>query len=144
MTTTKPEGPEALCRSYGEAMCMKDGRQVAGHYLFPYISFTLGHVHSFEDRETADAACIDQIGRFERVGVGSDIRLTSFRCDPVSDDAALCHVTWEVFPANEMPGWSWTNIYGYRRRGDTEGFEFNISDQEIGKLLERFPDFYER
>lgn len=136
------KGPEAFCRSYGEAMLEKDGRAIAGHYLFPYISFTLGHVHSFEDRETADAACTDQVARFDRAGVGTDIRLTGIRCEPVSDDAALCHLTWQVFPRNDMPGWSWTNVYGYRRRGDVEGFEFNLSDQEIGALLARFPNFY--
>lgn len=141
-TTSKLLGPDGLCRSYGEAMLAKDGRQIAGHYLFPYISFTLGQVHSFEDRETADHACSDQVARFDRAGVGTDIRMTDLRCDPVSADAALCHVTWELFPADGTPGWSWTNIYGYRRRGDDEGFEFNISDQEIGKLLERFPNFF--
>lgn len=142
VNTTDLKGPDGLCRSYGEAMLAKDGRLIAGHYLFPYISFTLGHVHTFENRETADQACSDQVARFDRAGVGTDIRLTAFRCEPVSPDAALCHLTWEVFPVNGTPGWSWTNVYGYRRREDAEGFEFNISDQEIGKLLDRFPNFY--
>lgn len=135
-------GAEALCRSYGQAMLDRDGRAIAGHYLFPYLSFTLGQVHSFADRATADAACSDQVARFERAGVGSDIRLTGFRVDPVSADAALCHVTWQVFPVNGTPGWAWTNVYGYRRRGEEEGFEFNISDNEIGELLRRFPNFF--
>lgn len=141
-TMTALKGPEGFCRSYGQAMLDKDGSAIAGHYLFPYVSFTLGHVHTFDDRATADAACTDQVARFDRAGVGTDIRLTNFRVEQVSADAALCHVTWEVFPVNGTPGWSWTNVYGYRRRGDEEGFEFNISDQEIGKLLERFPNFY--
>ncbi|MDD3799013.1 MAG: hypothetical protein PHE36_07530 [Novosphingobium sp.] len=136
------EGPEALCRSYDRAMLDKDGRAIAGHYLFPYTSFTLGQVHTFADRATADAACTDQIACFERTGVGSDIRMTGCEVVPVSPDSALCHVTWAVFPANGAPGWEWTNIYGYRRRGDEEGFEFNISDNEIAELLRRFPDFY--
>ncbi|SFR89654.1 hypothetical protein [Sphingomonas jatrophae] len=136
------KGPEDFCRSYGQAMLDKSGSAIAGHYLFPYISFTLGHVHSFEDRATADTACTDQVARFDRAGVGTDIRLQSARCEPVSDDAALCHLTWEVFPVNGTPGWSWTNVYGYRRRGEEEGFEFNVSDQEIGELLKRFPNFY--
>jgi len=137
------KGPEAFCRSYGQAMLDKDGRAIAGHYLFPYISFTNGMVHSFDDRATADEACAGQVARFERAGVGSDIRLKDFKVVPVSDDAALCHLTWEVFPQNGMAGWSWLNIYGYRRRGDQEGFEFNVSDNEIGELLKRFPNFFE-
>lgn len=137
------KGAEAFCRSYGQAMLDKDGRAIAGHYLFPYISFTLGQVHSFEDRAAADTACIDQVTRFDRAGVGTDIRLTDFKVVEVSDASALCHLTWEVFPVNGMPGWSWTNVYGYRRRSDDEeGFEFNVSDNEISELLKRFPNFY--
>lgn len=137
------KGPEAICKSYGQAMLDKDGRAIAGHYLFPYISFTNGGVHTFDDRATADEACTGQVARFERTGVGSDIRLKDFKVVPVSADSALCHLTWEVFPENGTPGWSWLNIYGYRRRGDEEGFEFNISDNEIGELLKRFPNFFE-
>ncbi|WP_232476024.1 hypothetical protein [Flavisphingomonas formosensis] len=137
------KGPEAICKSYGQAMLDKDGRAIAGHYLFPYISFTNGGVHTFDDRATADEACTGQVARFERTGVGSDIRLKDFKVVPVSADSALCHLTWEVFPENGTPGWTWLNIYGYRRRGDEEGFEFNISDNEIGELLKRFPNFFE-
>ncbi|OCC22438.1 hypothetical protein MB02_16900 [Croceicoccus estronivorus] len=136
------KGPDALCRSYGQAMLDKDGKAIAGHYVFPYYSFTLGQVHCFDDRATANDACSDQVARFERAGVGSDIRMREFEVVQVSDGSALCHITWEVFPVNGMAGWSWTNVYGYRRRGDEEGFEFNISDNEIGELLQRFPDFY--
>ena len=136
------KGPDALCRSYDDAMAAKDGRALASPYVFPYYSFTMGQVHSFTDRAEADAACADQVERFEKAGVGSDIRITNYKVVPVSDGAALCHITWEVFPSNGTPGWKWTNVYGYRRRGDEEGFEFNISDNEIGELLARFPDFY--
>ena len=137
------KGPEAFCESYGQAMLDKDGRAIAGHYLFPYVSFTNGGVHTFDDRATADEACIGQVARFERAGVGSDIRLKDFKVVPVSAESALCHLTWEVFPENGTPGWTWLNIYGYRRKGDTEGFEFNVSDNEIGELLKRFPNFFQ-
>lgn len=138
------KGPEAWCRSYGEAMAARDGRALAAHYVYPYYSFTLGQVHCFEDRATADAACADQVERFEKAGVGSDIRITDCKLAEVSADSALCHITWQVFPADGTPGWQWTNVYAYRRRGEEEGFEFNISDNEIGELLRRFPDFYSR
>ncbi len=136
------KGAEAWCRSYGEAMLRRDGPALAGHYLYPYTSFTFGQIHSFADRATADVACDEQVARFERVGIGSDIRMADFKVVPVSADAALCHVTWQVFPIDDTPGWSWTNVYGYRRRGDDEGFEFNISDNEIGEVLQRFPNFF--
>ena len=138
------KGAEALCESYGQAMIAKDGRAIAGHYVFPYISFTQGRVHSFEDRATADVACIGQVDRFDRIGVGTDIRLIDYKVVSVSAGSALCHLTWEIFPVDGTPGWEWTNIYGYRNRGGEEGFEFNISDNEIGELLKRFPDFFTR
>ena len=136
------KGPEALCRSYGEACASGDGVKLAGHYVYPYLSFTLGGVHSFPDRETANASCQQQVDRFERAGVGKDIRLKDFKVDQVSPDSALCHLYWEVHPTNGTPGWTWMNIYAYRRRGDEEGFEFNISDNEISELLKRFPNFF--
>lgn len=137
------KGPQEFCRSYGKAMEDKDGQALARHYFFPYISFTLGQVHSFDDRATADKACTLQIAGFERAGVGTDIRIKDVKIVPVSEDSALCHLTWEIVPVDGTPGWSWLNIYGYRRRGEEEGFEFNISDNEITELLQRFPDFFE-
>jgi hypothetical protein len=135
-------GPTTLCESYGQAMLEKDGRAIAGHYVFPYISFTSGHVHRFEDRATADRACAEQVARFERSGIGSDIRLKEYKVVLVSHGSALCHLTWEVFPENGMARWTWLNVYGYRRHNGEEGFEFNISDNEIEELLKRVPDFF--
>lgn len=62
----------------------------------------------------------------------------------VSLGSSLCHLTWEVFPKNGIEGWKWTNVYGYRNRDGEEGFEFNISDNEIETLLQRTPDFYSK
>ena len=67
------KGPEALCRSYGEACASGSGEQLAGHYVYPYVSFTLGGVHSFPDRETANASCQQQVDRFGRAGVGTQV-----------------------------------------------------------------------
>jgi hypothetical protein len=136
------KGPEALCQGYGQAMDSKDGKMLAGYYLFPYISFTSGHVHRFEDRAIADESCEGQVRRFERAGIGSDIRLVDYKVVPVSEGSALCHLTWAVFPKNGMESWTWLNIYGYRRRDEEEGFEFNISDNEIEELLKRVPNFF--
>ena len=132
-------GPEALCRSYANA---KDGESLAAHYLFPYVSFTLGQVHTFDTLEEAEKGCREQLERFERFGLGYDLRMPEFRVEQVAADSALCHITWEIHPPAGMEGFRWTNVYGYRRRGESEGFEFNISDNEIGSLLERFPDFF--
>lgn len=140
-------GPDAFCRSYGAAVAAGDGDALAAHYLLPYYSFTLGEVHCFADRATARAACRDQIARFGLAGLGHDIRMAGHRVEEVAPGVALCHITWAIRPANGVPGWEWTNVYGYRVRaggegGGEEGFEFNISDNEIAGILARVPDFY--
>lgn len=132
---------EDFCRSYGQAMKDGDPTAIAGHYGFPYVSFTNGWISTFNYRAEADAQVSAHVGRFRRRGLGVDIRLSGFRVEPVSDGAALCHLTWEIVPADDTPGWSWDNVYGLRQTADGQHFEFNISDNEIGELLRRFPDF---
>ena len=130
-----------FCHSYGEAMARSDSAGLVGHYGFPYISFTNGYITSFDSVEQANAAVASHVERFDTTGLGSDIRLTDYRVEAASPTSALCHLTWEIFPANATPGWAWTNIYGLRQGPDSQHFEFNISDNEIGELLGRFPDF---
>ena len=60
----------------------------------------------------------------------------------ISDGAALCTITWEFFPANGMAPFSWSNVYGYRRKDGAEGFEFAIADNQVTAFLARVPDFY--
>ena len=133
---------EDFCRSYGQAMKDGSGTALAGHYSFPYVSFTNGWISIFKDQAEADESVSSHVARFERRGLGVDIRLSDFRVEPVSEGSALCHLRWEIFPADDTPGWSWGNIYGLRVREDGGmAFEFNISDNEIGELLGRFPDF---
>lgn len=135
-------GPEALCRSYERAVAGGDGLEIARHYLFPYVSFTSGRVNQFSELGEAVEGCKGQIGRFVRAGLGHNIRLTDVQVVPVSETSALCHLHWDVAPANGLAPWTWLNIYGYRRRGDDEGFEFNISDNEMKELLQRVPNFF--
>jgi hypothetical protein len=132
---------EAFCSSYGKAMESGDPAALAGHYGFPYVSFTLGYVSRFESRAEADAAVGSHVARFDRRGLGTDIRLEGARVEPVADGSALCHLRWAIYPQDDTPGWSWDNVYGLRQSADVQHFEFNISDNEIGELLARFPDF---
>jgi hypothetical protein len=131
---------EEFCRSYGRAVAADDPAGIAGHYGFPHVSFTLGAVHTFADREQADGGVTAQCERLRKCGAGNDIRLADLRVQPVSDSAALCHLTWEIHPADGKPGWQWLNIYGLRQLADTQYFEFNVSDNEFVELLRRYPD----
>ena len=130
-----------FCRSYGEAMASGGAAALAGHYGFPYMAFTGGHISSFQDADEAKAAVQAHLDRFERSGLGLDIRLTAHRVEPVSPTGALCHIRWEIHPKNGAEGWTWDNIYGLRQTGETQHFEFNVSDNEFGELLARYPDF---
>jgi hypothetical protein len=49
-------------------------------------------------------------------------------------------------------GWRWRNCYGYRRMSrevdgeevvDKEGFEYIVSDEEVGELIKRVPRYFE-
>ncbi|SNS93531.1 hypothetical protein SAMN06295912_1255 [Sphingomonas laterariae] len=130
-----------FCRSYGEAMVNGRAQALADHYGFPYVSFTGGHISRFDDRDEADAMVQAHLDRFERSGIGIDIRLANYRVEPVSGGAALCHLDWEIHPKNGAAGWSWSNVYGLRQTPDSQHFEFNVSDNEFGELLARYPDF---
>lgn len=50
------------------------------------------------------------------------------------------------YPKDGTQGWTWENVYGYRRTVALEGqepqeyWEFVVSDQEIGALMERKPE----
>ncbi|HEX3785297.1 MAG TPA: hypothetical protein VHX38_37070 [Pseudonocardiaceae bacterium] len=134
---------EQFCRSYERAMVADDAVALAGHYGFPHTSFTLGWVNTFADRDQANAQVAGQIDRLRKCGAGTDIRLTELTVQPVSEGSALCHFTWEVDPADGTPGWSWVNVYGLRQTADAQYFEFNISDNEIGELIARYPAFME-
>lgn len=135
------ERANGFCRSYGEAMASRRAEAIAGHYGFPYVSFTSGYISTFSDRDEANASVQAHLDRFERSGLGLDIRLAGFRVEAVSGGSALCHLKWEIHPENGHAGWAWDNVYGLRQSEDAQHFEFNISDNEIGELLARYPDF---
>ncbi|AGH48290.1 MULTISPECIES: hypothetical protein [Sphingomonadales] len=129
-----------FCRSYGDAMASGKAGALADHYGFPYVSFTGGYISRFEDRAEADAMVQAHLDRFQRSGLGLDIRLADYRVEPVSGTGALCHLRWEIHP-EKGEGWAWDNVYGLRQTADGQHFEFNVSDNEFGELLARYPDF---
>ena len=132
---------EAFCRSYGEAMAAGGAVALAAHYAEPYVSFTLGHVAQFATRRDAIAAVQNHLDRFERNGLGLDVRLDGHVVTPVSNGSALCRLRWSLHPPGDREGWAWDNVYGLRQTATGQAFEFNISDNEIGELLTRYPDF---
>ncbi|WP_157217537.1 hypothetical protein [Flavisphingomonas formosensis] len=133
---------EAFCRSYGDAMAAEDGRAIAGHLGFPYMSFTNGHVGAMRNRGEADAACIGQFERWRRIGPGFTLHLVDIAIEPVSGESALCHLAMETRGRDGSAGWRWTNVYGLRQTAQTQHFEFAVADNQLRELLARYPDFY--
>ena len=88
----------------------------------------------------------------------------------VGEFAATVFVTWELVvddfsiadeeklkakkqgEGKKAKGWRWRNCYGYRRMTrevegeevvDKEGFEYIVSDEEVGELIKRVPKYFE-
>ncbi|KAK1572775.1 uncharacterized protein LY79DRAFT_569734 [Colletotrichum navitas] len=121
---------------------------LASFYLTNFTSFALGGISSLPNHEAATAGVLYQLKALNQSGLGTDIRFCGGRVDVVSDQSALCWVTFEIKPrTDKIEAWSWTNVYGFRvqagrSNGLEGGWESSNADQEIGKLLERVPDIY--
>ena len=116
------------------------GEALAPHYL-PNI-FTLGQQSSMATRQEAIESTASHLKRFEKQGLGFDVRLKQLRVHPLSPGSAMCWMTWEIYPRNGQTPWDWENIYGYRKTtAGREGFELIVADNELSSLLERYPDF---
>ena len=64
--------------------------------------------------------------------------------ESVSAGSALCWATWKIYPKNGVEGWSWKNVYGYRKTQDgKEGWEFSMCDNEVEGIVKRAPRFFE-
>ncbi|KAK2009430.1 hypothetical protein LZ32DRAFT_414555 [Colletotrichum eremochloae] len=122
---------------------------LASFYLANFTSFSLGGIKTLPNHEAATAGVLYQLQKLNQSGLGTDIRYNGGHIDVVSNQSALCWVTFEIRPkTDKIEGWSWTNVYGFRMQegrsnGLEGGWESSNSDQEIGKLLERVPDIYE-
>ncbi|KAK1980173.1 hypothetical protein LZ30DRAFT_724051 [Colletotrichum cereale] len=121
---------------------------LASFYLANFTSFALGGISTLQNHESASAGVLYQLQRFNQSGLGTDIRYCGGRVDVVSNQSALCWVTFEIMPrTDKFEKWSWTNVYGFRLQegrsnGLDGGWESTNADQEIGNLLERVPDIF--
>ena len=146
------ESATAFAQSYAAAMHLGQqasttpescGEALANHYLSPNTAYVMGAQNQMMD-DTKVAAVTNHLKRFQKHGLGMDVRLKALRVEVVSElGSALCLITWEVFPKNGQPGWAWENCYGYRKTQDKEGFEFIVADNEISLLAQHCPGFLE-
>ncbi len=66
-------------------MAAEDGRAIAAHLGFPYMSFTNGHVGAMTSLPDAETACTGQSERWRRIGLGFTLRLVDIAVDPISE-----------------------------------------------------------
>ncbi|GAB7349309.1 hypothetical protein MBLNU459_g8449t2 [Dothideomycetes sp. NU459] len=148
------ESAESFTQSYASAMASATqvsrtdcAKALGSHYGPGMASYTFGHVHVFKDTAHANENIETHLGRFEAAGIGYDIRMVEHEILPVSTSSALCPVTWEIRPkaGSGVEGWRWRNVYAYRLPpGADKGYwEFVVSDNEVGELMKRFPNFME-
>lgn len=160
-TTTSPlEAATAFVESYGAAIALTQRPNITAeeiaaalvrHYGSTFTAYDHGHVVTApaDDSEFWLKGVTTYLKRFQKSGLGLDMKLGAFRIEVVSEAAAKCHVTWSISPAN-MDGWEWTNVYGWRDGGEAVAddglrvaFESVVSDGETEELFRRVPDFIE-
>lgn len=119
-------------------------REMSSHYLPNLISFTLGTTTTISSAAEAEKGTLQHLQRLQKAGVGTEIKLVRMAVKEVGEFAATVFVTWEI----KGGGWRWRNAYGYRRMPEAdgkvkEGFEFIVSDEEVGELVKRVPSYFE-
>ncbi|KAF6803296.1 hypothetical protein CSOJ01_10997 [Colletotrichum sojae] len=123
---------------------------LSSFYLQNFTSFTLGVATRLPDDPVPGV--LQQLQLYEK-SVGTDIRPDrrkgATRVDVVSNESAICFVSFEIFPraGSGLAPWGWTNMYGFRMQKGREngldgGWEFTNADQEYQQLLKRVPDFF--
>ncbi|KAF2121646.1 hypothetical protein BDV96DRAFT_564667 [Lophiotrema nucula] len=121
--------------------------EVSTYFLPNYTSFTLGTINPLQNQSgiAAGFASLYELWRQEDQP-GTKVHITKTKVRAVSDQSALCWLTYTIHPTNGMEKWSWTNVYGFRmvengtgaRRAG--GWEFVIGDQEHQEYAKRFPE----
>ena len=144
--------------------------QMSSHYLPNLISFTLGTNTTVSTQEEAAKGTLTHLQKLVKAGIGADIRMIRVAVKEVGEFAATVFVTWELVVdgfsmadeeklkgkegegKKKAKGWRWRNCYGYRRMTrevegeevvEKEGFEYIVSDEEVGELIKRVPKYFE-
>ena len=143
---------EAFVQSYASAMHTAQDQDVTisscaaalgAHYLPGLTSYAFGQQFSLSTRDEWIEGVKRHLEKFEKSGLGYDIRLAKYRVESVSAGSAMCYVTWQILPKNNVEGWDWENVYGYRLGLDgKEGWEFIVSDNEVAGVMQRAPQAF--
>ncbi|KPM39578.1 hypothetical protein AK830_g6988 [Neonectria ditissima] len=123
------------------------GAEVSSFFLPNYTSFSLGKSTLSPNQSVVANNFVSLYTEWRENGPGTHVRVDKSRLEPVSNESALCWLTYRVSPArNGMKGWEWTNVYGFRmvyggmENGLEGGWEFALADEEHQQYAARFPN----
>ena len=87
---------------------------VATFFLPNQTSFSLGSISIRSNESVVAEGAYETFLQYNKSGVGLDVRLEESRIEQVSDQSAICWITWKIYPRNCQKSWDWTNVYGFR------------------------------
>jgi hypothetical protein len=154
------EAATAFVRSYGAAIALTQNPHttveeiataLVRHYSPHFTANDHGHTVTAPPNSPSFwlSGVTTHLKRFQKSGLGLDMKLSDYRIEVVGERAAKCHVTWWIQPGEGSEGWGWTNVYGWRDGGEVGGdglrgmFESVVSDEETEELFRRVPGFLE-
>lgn len=108
---------------------------VAIFFLPNQTSFSLGSISVRPNESVVAEGAYETFLQYNKSGVGLDVRLEESRVEKVSNESAICWITWKIYPKNCQKSWDWTNAYGFRfvanrTNGLPGGWEWSIGDNE--------------
>ncbi|KAI5464831.1 hypothetical protein BGZ63DRAFT_440152 [Mariannaea sp. PMI_226] len=120
---------------------------VSSFFLPNYTSFSLGKINALQNKSSIAQNFVAQYTEMRDQGPGTVIKVEKSRVEAVSDQSALCWLTYRIQPQNtDKAPWSWTNVYGFRlvkgglENGQAGGWEFAIGDREHEQYEKRYPE----
>ncbi|KAH7056045.1 hypothetical protein B0J12DRAFT_776946 [Macrophomina phaseolina] len=161
-TTSTAAAADAFILSYARAVHLSAhttdtsiiASAIGAHYGPRTSVYTPGRM-PVDSSSSPVAGIATHLARFERSGLGCDVRLAAHRVEVAEGGER------GVGGRGGKGGWEWENVYGYRRKGaegegeekriggeegwaKPEGYwELIVCDNEILGLLERMPNFTE-
>lgn len=159
MSETTISNATAFVQSYGSAIALSQdpnifaetiAKALVRHYAPTFTANDHGHIVTAPPKDPLFwlNGVTTHLKRFQKSGLGWDMRLTDFRIEVVDDATADCHVTWAIEP-KDREGWSWTNVYTWKDGGEVGedglrgAFVSVVSDEETEELFKRVPSWIE-
>jgi hypothetical protein len=118
--------------------------QISSFFLPNYTSFSLGERSVSQNQSVVAENFISLYTEWREEGPGTHVQIEDSRVEVVSDQSAICWLTYHISPTDECEGWNWTNVYGFRlvdgglENGLQGGWEFAIGDNEHEQYAKRF------